>query len=78
MIQLIAALAGALMLAYALTQALLTVAYAADDALARRRMPAPDPLTRAYDVQLRSNGDGTWTNIHTCVTFDLVAGKILA
>lgn len=52
MIQLVAALAGALMLAYALTQALLTVAYAADDAVARRRMPAPDPLTRVDVVAL--------------------------
>lgn len=52
MIQLVAALAGSLMLAYALTQALLTVAYAADDALARRRMPAPDPLTRVDVVAL--------------------------
>ena len=52
MIQLIAALAGAGVLAYALTQGALSLAYALDDVLARRRMPAPDPLTRVDVVAL--------------------------
>lgn len=52
MIQLVAALAGAGVLAYALTQGALSLAYALDDVLARRRMPAPDPLTRVDVVAL--------------------------